>query len=68
MRRVRERTDGPNFQLCHEQVSKKGANKGIHGYTIDLLIILTLDEEVWLFVGWTLKSYGRVGGPVENLH
>ena len=43
------RTYGFNFKLFHDQVGNEGANGGTHVYTMDLFIIVTLEEEVSVF-------------------
>ena len=40
------RADGLNTELFHEQVCNKGAKGGTHGCPKDLLIILTMEEEL----------------------
>ena len=35
-----------DFKLLHEQVSNDGADGGTYGCTMDLLIVLILEEEV----------------------
>ena len=40
------RAKGLDLELFHEQVANEGANGGIHGSTMDLFIILTLEEEI----------------------
>ena len=42
------RVYGLDFKLFHEQV--EGAYRGTHGCTMDLFVILTLQEEVHVFV------------------
>ena len=41
--------DGPGFKLFCEQVVDTGTNRGTHGCTMDLFIILTLEEEISIF-------------------
>ena len=41
--------EGFDFKLFNEQVGKEGADGGNHGCTMDLFIILTLEEEVSIF-------------------
>ena len=43
------RADDLHFKLFNEQVSNKGTKGGTHGSTMDLLIILTLEEEGCVF-------------------
>ena len=43
---VGEGGEGFYFKLFHEDVSYEGANGGTHGCTLDLFIILPLEEEV----------------------
>ena len=43
------RTKGLDFELFHKQVDNEGANGGTHGSTMDLFIILTLEEEICVF-------------------
>ena len=38
-----------DFKYFHEQVGSEGADGVTHGYTVDLFIILTLEEEVSVF-------------------
>ena len=38
--------DSFNIKLFHEQVGNEGAYGGTHGCTMDIFIILTLEEEV----------------------
>ena len=40
---------GFNLKLFHEQVGNEGADGGIHGCTMYLFIILSLEEEVSMF-------------------
>ena len=49
MKRVWGRTDSLNFKLFHKQVGNCEANGGTHGRTMDLFIILTLQEELCVF-------------------
>ena len=39
-------TKGFDFKLFHKDVCYEGANRGPHDCTLDLFIILTLEEEV----------------------
>ena len=39
-------TEGFDFKLFHKDIGYEGANGGPHGCTLDLFIILTLEEEV----------------------
>ena len=41
--------DGPGFKLFNEQVDYNQTNGGTHGCTMDLFIILTLEEELGIF-------------------
>ena len=41
-----EGREGFNFKLFHEYVGYEGADGGTHSCTLDLFIILTLEEEV----------------------
>ena len=63
--RVWGRAKGTDFELFHKQVGNEGANGGIHGSTMDLFIILTLEEEVCVFEANIQKCdnlfYGHVG-------
>ena len=43
------RAKGLNLELFHEQVGNKGPNRGIHSSTMDLFIIISLEEEVCAF-------------------
>ena len=43
------RLEGFSFKLFHEQVGYEGADGGTHGCTMDLFIVLTLEEEVGVF-------------------
>ena len=45
----RGRAKGLDFKLLHEQVGNEGANGGTHGSTLNLFIILILEEEVCIF-------------------
>ena len=38
-----------NFKILHEQVGNERADGRTHGCTMDLFIILTLEEEVSIF-------------------
>ena len=40
---------GLDLKLFHEQVGDEGADGGTHGCTMNLFIILTLEEEVSVF-------------------
>ena len=40
------RAKGLDFKLFYEQVGNEGAKGGTHGSTMDLFIILTLEEKV----------------------
>ena len=40
---------GLDFELFHKGIGNEGADGGTHGSTIDLFIILTLEEEVCAF-------------------
>ena len=40
---------GIDFKLLHEQVDNEGADGGTHGCTMDLFIVLILEEEVGVF-------------------
>ena len=59
-------TDGFAFKLFHEQVSYNDTDGGIHGYTMDLFIILTLEGKVGTFQA-AFQQCGDVlyghGGP-----
>ena len=46
---VWDRAKGLDFNLFHKQAGNKGANLGTHGNTIDLFIILALEDEVCVF-------------------
>ena len=43
------RPKGLDFELFHKQVGNEGADGGTHGSTMELFIILTLEEEVCVF-------------------
>ena len=43
------RADGFNFKLFHGKVGSKGTDGGTHGSTMDLFIILPLEEEECVF-------------------
>ena len=49
MQGVWGRAKGLDFELFHKQVGWEGADLGTHGSTMDLFIILTLEEEVCVF-------------------
>ena len=66
------RAKGLDFKFFHEQFIEKGANGGTPSSTMDLFVILTLEEEVCilgktpgvcLFVVWKW-SYVREVDPV----
>ena len=46
---VGSHADSLSFKLFPEQVGNKGADGGTHGWTMDLVQILTLEEEVGIF-------------------
>ena len=46
---VEGRLEGFGFKLFHEQVCYEGADGGTQGCTINLFIVLTLEEEVGVF-------------------
>ena len=54
---------GFDFKLCHEDVGYEGADGGSHSCTLDLFIILTLEEEVG--VG---QAELQQGGDLLNGH
>ena len=66
--------EGFGFKLFHEQVGNEEAAWGTHGCTMDLFIVLTLEEEVGVFEAELQKcdnlgeltsgSFGGVLGPV----
>ena len=43
------KTDGLNFKLFYEEVGNERASEGTQSCTMDLFIILTLEEEVGVF-------------------
>ena len=43
---IRGSADVLGFKLFHEEVGYKGTDRGTHGFTMDPLKILTLEEEV----------------------
>ena len=43
-----EGLEGFDFKLFHEDVGYEGADGGSHSYSLCLLVILTLEEEVGL--------------------
>ena len=43
------RLEGFGFKLFYKQVGYEGADWGTHGCTMDLFIVLTLEEEVGVF-------------------
>ena len=43
------RAVGFDFKLLHEQVGNEGTDGRTHGSTMDLFLILTLEEEVCVF-------------------
>ena len=47
--RVEGWLEGFDFKLFHEKVGYEGTNGGTHGCTMDLFIVLTLEEEVGVF-------------------
>ena len=53
-------TEGFDFKLFHKNVCYEGANGGPHSCTMDLFIILTLEEEVGVGEGCDL-CYGHAG-------
>ena len=40
---------GLDFKLFHKQAGNKGVNGGTHDSTMDLFVILTLEEEISVF-------------------
>ena len=46
---MRGSAKGFNLKLFHEQVGNEWTDGGTHGCTIDLFIVLTLEEEVSIF-------------------
>ena len=70
------RVYGLNLKLFHEEVCDEGADRGIHGCTINLFIILTLEEEVCVFEtnskrltiwGMDMLVFGDNRGSCHNL-
>ena len=55
-----DRTDGLYIELFHEQVGNERAKGETHGCTMDLLKILTLEEEVGVF-NTELQQSGDLG-------
>ena len=49
MGRVWGRAKGLDFKLFHKQVANEGANGETHGNTMDLFVILNLEEELCVF-------------------
>ena len=47
--RMLSRAKDPDFELYHEHVGNERANGRTHGSTMDLFVILTLEEEVSIF-------------------
>ena len=60
---IGEGLEGLDFKLFHEDVSYEGADGGSHSCTLDLFIILTLEEEVG--VG---KTELQQGGDLWDRH
>ena len=52
-----DRAKDLDFKLFHKQVGNEGANRGFHGSTMDLFIILTLEEEVCVFEAKLQECY-----------
>ena len=55
------RLDGFGFKLLNEQVGYEGADGGTHGCTMDLFIVLTLEEEVDVFEAELQECNSRCG-------
>ena len=59
------RAKGLDFILFHKQVGNEGANGGTHGSTMELSVILTLEEESHVFEEKLQECdnllYGHVG-------
>ena len=55
--------DDLGFRLLHEQLSHNRAKGGPHSCSLDLCIILTLEEEICLF-----EAELQIGGDMMNGH
>ena len=57
-----------DLKLFHEQVADEGDDGGTHGCTMNLFIILTLEEEISILrqnsSNMTCWSFGVMWGPV----
>ena len=46
---VRSRAKGLDLKVFHKQVGNEGTDGGTHGRSMDLFVIITLEEEVDVF-------------------
>ena len=56
---------GFDFKLLHEKVGNEGADGGTHGCTMNLFIVLTLEEEVGVFSNLK-QSSTTIFGVLDN--
>ena len=64
---MRGRAKGFDLKLFHKQVGNEGADGGTHGSTMDLFIMLTLEEEVCVFEAQLQKCDDVLDGHVGSL-